>query len=267
MSRTRYISNSRKGIRGSTIKGNLIRQSIDDSMGVELYEIDTVAKYDVGTRVETGDGRVFRYAKSGAACYTGRGCGFYQDKAIAANSVTALAATDTVIDFASLSFTKDELKGGYITIFGGSPADADCPHRLILGNTLASSSTVYITMDGPVGRVVDAAQYCEAYYNPYDDLRSVTLSNVQSFAGVAAAYVSAASKYFWVQTWGPCWVSPQVASFASGAYRDAYFRHDGTITAYSKDQADEYSLNKQRAGFIIPLGLTAGPLLMLQVSP
>jgi len=123
-----------------------------------------------------------------------------------------------------------------------------------------------LDLDGAVGMIVNDKQFCEVYYNIYSDLRLGT-GTTQSFAGLAAAYISGSGKYFWVQTWGPVWVAPQVASFNSGEYRDAYFRHDVSIQAYSSDQSDPYALNKQRAGFIIPPGLTAGPLLMLQISP
>ena len=123
-----------------------------------------------------------------------------------------------------------------------------------------------LDLDGAVGTIVKDKQGCEVYYNIYSDLRLGT-GTTQSFAGLAAAYISGSGKYFWVQTWGPVWVAPQIASFNSGEYRDAYFRHDGSIQAYSDDQSDTYALNKQRAGFIIPPGLTAGPLLMLQISP
>ena len=270
MGRLRNVENSRTGVAGTKVSGNLLQQHLN-GMGANIYDIDTTAKWDIGTRLVTGDGRVFRYAKSGGACYTGQGNAFYQDKAFADTTTGALAATDTKITFLyadSGTFTLNELKGGYITIFGGTPTNADCPFRYIIGNNANGTDPLTLELDGPVGRVVTTAQFCEVYYNPYADIRHVTgdLAN-PSFAGLAAAYVSAASKYFWCQTWGPCWIAPQVASFSSGAYRDAYFKYDGTIVPYSADQSDADSLNKQRAGFIMPPGLTAGPLLMLQIAP
>ena len=269
MLRTKWVRNAPDG-NGTLFRGDIYQVPIygllGGTTGHRLWELKAIAQYSIGTRLMTPDGRVFRYAKSGGACYTGQGCAFYQDKAFAANCVSALAIGDTQISFASQTFDKDALQGGYISIYGGTPDNADCPHRLIIGNTVCSDSTVTLTLDAPLERVVDAAQYCEVYHNPYADLRLGT-GTTQSFAGVAATYVSAASLYFWVQTWGPCWIALQVASFNSGEYRDAYFRHDGSIQAYSEDQSDAYALNKQRAGFIIPPGLTAGPLLMLQVSP
>ena len=272
MLRAKWIRNAPDG-NGTLFRGDIYQVPMNGLLGgttgQRVWELKTVAQYSIGTRLITEDGRVFRYAKSGGACYTGQGCAIYPDVAISGNSTGALVATDKQITFAYAvagTFAKDALKGGYITIFGGTPANADCPQRYITGNNANGVGALTLDLDAPVGRVVDDAQFCEVYYSPYADLRLGTLTT-QSFAGVAATYVSAASVYFWVQTWGPCWIAPQVASFNSGEYRDAYFRHDGSIQAYSEDQSDPYALNKQRAGFIIQTGLTAGPLLMLQVSP
>ena len=121
-----------------------------------------------------------------------------------------------------------------------------------------------LDLDGAVGTIVVDKQFCEVYYNPYSDLRLGTRT-IESFAGLAAAYVSKADKYFWVQTWGPVWIAPQEASFSDRQYRDAYFRYDGSIQALGDDAT--YTKNKQRAGFIINTGSDAGPLLMLQISP
>lgn len=274
MLRAKWIRNAPDG-NGTLFRGDIYQVPINGLLGGitghRVWETKTIAQYSIGTRLMTEDGRVFRYAKSGGACYTGRGCAFYQDVAISGNCSGALVATARQITFAYAvagTFAKDALKGGYISIFGDDPepVDASCPQRRILGNNANGVGDLILELDAPVGRVVADAQFCEVYYNPYGDLRLGTRT-IESFAGVAAVYVAAADTYFWVQTWGPCWIAPQEASFNSGEYRDAYFRYDGTIQAYSEDQGDPYALNKQRAGFIIPPGLTAGPLLMLQINP
>jgi len=233
-----------------------------------LYEVSDDQNYVIGSRRAMPDGRVFHYAKSGGICYTGQGSAFFAKEAFAiTNCFGAVKADSKEIKFETQTFDKDELKGGYITIFGnpGTPAlpdNASCPHRLIVGNTACVEGELTITMDGPV-RAVDNGTGCEVYYNPYSDLRLGT-KDTESFAGLAAAYISATGKYFWVQTWGPVWIASQLASFSDGKYRDAYFRHDGTIQALGDAT---YTKNKQRAGFIIPSGLTAGPMLMLQIAP
>lgn len=230
-----------------------------------LYEVSEDQNYIIGTRRMTPEGRVFRYAKSGAICYTGQGSAIYPAIAFFSNCSGALAATDKKVTFATKSYAKDALKGGYVTIYGnpgGLPDNADCPHRLITGNNLCDSGDLILELDGAVGRVVDDGTACEVYYNIYSDLRLGTRAT-ESFAGLAAAYVDAADRYFWVQTWGPVWCALQAGSTSDGLYRDVYFRHDGTIQVLGTDE--NYDKNKQRAGFILPPGLAA--LLMLQISP
>jgi len=233
-----------------------------------LYEISTTQNYVLGTRRVTPDGRTYRYSKSAGACYTGQLAGITQDKAIAVASAAAIAEGASEITFASQTFAADALKGGFIVIFGNpdsAPNNANCPLRGILSNDVCDASTLTITMDAALELDIETAQYCEVYYNPWGALSTAGGSNAMSFAGVANAYVSAASKYFWCQTWGPCWIAPQVASFASGAHRDCYCRHDGSIQDLGN--SDVYDTNKQRIGFIIQANLTAGPLVMLQISP
>jgi len=119
-----------------------------------------------------------------------------------------------------------------------------------------------LDLDKAVGRAVKDKQFCDVYYNPYADLRLGT-KTTESFAGLAAAYIDDADKYFWVQTWGPVWVALLAGSTSGGEYRDVYFRYNGTLQVFGT--ADNYVTNKQRAGFILPSGLSA--LVMLQISP
>jgi len=227
-----------------------------------LYEVSETQNYIIGTRRMTPDGRVFRYAKSGGICYTGQGSAIYPDIAFFTDCKGALKATDKKVTFPLKTYDKDALKGGYVTIYGGTPVNSNCPHRLITGNNLCAGTDLILELDGAVGRVVDDATGCEVYHNIYSDLRLGTRTT-ESFAGLAAAYVSAADRYFWVQTWGPVWCALQSGSTSNGLYRDVYFRHDGTIQALGDDET--WTKNKQRAGFILPPGLAA--LVMLQISP
>jgi len=246
------------GIDCDIIHGGLLAGRSDQG----LYEVSATQNYVIGTKRMTPDGRVFRYAKSGGICYTGQGSAIYPDIAFFSNCSGALGATDNQVTFASKSYAKDALKGGYVTIYGGLPVNSNCPHRLITGNNLCVNEDLILELDGAVGRVVDDGTGCEVYFSIYSDLRLGTRTT-ESFAGLAAAYVSAADRYFWVQTWGPVWCALQIGSTNNGLYRDVYFRHDGTIQVLGADET--YDKNKQRAGFILPPGLAA--LVMLQISP
>lgn len=251
------------GINCNIIQGGLL----DGKSEQGLYEVSDIQNYGIGDRLITPDGRVFHYAKSGGKCYTGQGNAFYNSIAFAGKSSAALVATDKQITFSYAeaggeSFLKDALRGGYIAIYGGDPSNADCPHRRIVGNNANGEGPLILDLDAQVGRVVEDEQDCDVYHNPYSDLRVGTRSK-ESFAGLAAAYVDAENKYFWVQTWGMCWIALLAGETNGGEYRDVYFRYNGTIQVNA--DTDAYRTNKQRAGFILPYGLSAE--VMLQISP
>jgi hypothetical protein len=237
-----------------------------------IHKSGTTQLYPLGTRLALPDGRVYRYALSSGACYAGQGADFvYQEcaayttigttAAIGATTVDATAVTHTVL-------TKDELVGGYMIIYGAS--NADVQFRGILGNdaSVADTAITGIKIDAPlVAAVTGASTGCEVFYNPYSSIALATGTNL-SKAGVPAVEVAASGTYFWLQTWGPCWVAPQNASFADANDRAAYWRHDGSIEGEIANASKNAGLNStQYAGFLITEGFTAGPLLMLQVSP
>jgi hypothetical protein len=236
--------------------------------------LETIQRYHYGARHITWDGRVFKYFNAGGACYTGQLSAFYLSSFINGTTgglcAAAVKAGENAITFAYANvdsyIAKDVLVGGYISVFGnpgGAANNADCPFRAITGNdpTSAASPILKIYVDMPFDRDIDSGQFCEVYYNPYSDLRLMT-GGGQSAAGLAARYMTAAGQKGWVQTWGPNWAAPHVASFNSGAYRDAYANGDGSISS----ENGEAATGKQRIGFCIQSGLNAGPLLMLQIS-
>jgi hypothetical protein len=219
--------------------------------------------YNIGDRVELPDGRVFYYAYSGAACNSGQGVAFYNADPKIAGTVPAAAqaAGDRVVTIASQTLAEDVLKGGYV-ILGGAATTAQV--RRILGNTACTAATVIIYLDAPLDQAITTSTYVEVTYNPFSDLRSGNMGGTASWAGFAAAYVSAASKYFWVQTWGWAWGSPQATVQAADYVRAVYWRHDGSLDIRPAIATKDY-VTDQRAGYVIGRGSTQGPpLIMLQ---
>ena len=237
----------------------------------DIYETGTTKLYPIGTRLELPDGRVFRYALSSGACYAGQGAAFVYDEAVGYTTIGTTAAIGALeVDITAAThdaLTKDELAGGYIIIYGSS--NADVQFRGILGNNTSGSGLAIagVELDGPlVVAVTGASTGCELFYNPYSSIALVAAEGqALSKAGVPACEVAASGSYFWLQTWGPCWIAPQNTGFQAEAnQRQAIWRHDGTIQA--SEHGDAYDTT-QTAGFLITEGYTAGPLFMLQVSP
>ena len=239
-----------------------------------IYRTSTVrdSRWNIGDRVALPDGRVFRYAKSGGALVVDRACDFVEDEAHTYTTIkTAAVVGATEVEItgsAHAIFTEDELRGGYVIIYhtGGG---GDSQFRGIIGNPgSALNADFTIKLDGGLDHAVIAASTgVEVFYNPYSNLQQVGPCQY-SKAGKPAAQVDATATYFWVQTWGPCWLSPQLTSFGDNNDRGAWFRHDGSIEGEIIASSKDVNLNStQYAGFLIGEGLSSGPLFMLQVSP
>lgn len=317
-----------------------------------IHEVSKTQNYLLESRLMTRDGRVFYYAKAGAACSAGIGCKFYGKLKFAGNTVgeTVKIGVKTVMiknhsdGFPAVTFEKDELYGGYLLMHHAT----NMQNRRIIANDATDVTTIAITVatigaagagsfgvsgnvitqftkgtkivvygstgnngvytvkadatyadttttitveeavvddtvDGNITGVVTLTleeglsgdfvtnSFIEILPNSYTDLRGALLSNEKaSHAGIPGTK-AALGEYFWVQTWGPCWIAPGGGS-SSGVgvgvnQRTVAFVGDGTINAIS-DLATDVS-SYQVAGFIIENNAddTGPPLIMLQVRP
>jgi len=251
-----------------------------------IYKVSTVKdpKWNVGDRFVTGDGRVFRYAKaytagvlSGfGACNRNKvnisvlapaqtaGCGAIGDRKV----VITIASGDGIA--ADGVVAADELKGGYIVLNnqGSSPMN-----RCILGNTAVASGggTTIVTLDGPLtAALVVGVGYTEILPSPYNLMEvggGSGLLEYQSFLGVPVA-TATVGQYFWLQTWGPAFVTPggSTSPGDSANDRSVYFVGDGSING-GAHVTDENGY--QLAGFCMEQTASAAggpPFVMLQIS-
>jgi len=238
----------------------------------DIHATSLVQNYEIGTRLSLPDGRVYRYAKSTAAIQTELGCSFSDDELCTYSTTSAIEPVgETTIAITAVTHAAialNELRGGYVIVYhdgGGGYTQ----FRRIISNPAADADVAFsIVIDrGLDTATVAATTGIEVWRNPYATIAPSTVVS-SSKAGVPAVQVGAASTYFWVQTWGPCWVAPQLASFADANDRAAYWRHDGSIEGEIANASKNAGLNStQYAGFLINEGLTTGPLLMLQVCP
>lgn len=224
-------------------------------------------KYNLGDQVILPDGRKYKYAKSVGAIISGQGCEFtsagytaYTAFAVAGAvgdvSVTVPAATHAALAL-------DELRGGYIVIFDGTTNSVQ--FRGIIGNDSSILNVAFkVYLDGPLNEaVVAGTSACETYANPYGALQQgATISNAK--AGVAAAKITAANTFFWVQTDGFTWVAPQ-AGIGATKQLGACWRHDGSLDTVDNGAEDSAFVSSQYAGHTVA-GSAAGigPLFYLR---
>ena len=248
-----------------------------------LYAISAPAidgqKFWYGKRILTFDGKVFKYGHAKTALISG----FLAANAFTVNNHIKYAVLPTAIvsgaeycyvtcpasaGYSSVGFTQDELIGGYIVV-GHNASHVE--NRTITGNDScgASSAAIRIWVDGKFGMAHAITDGVEAYPNPYAYL-SQGNNDFSGFMGVPSLNTTIAYDC-WIQTWGPCWVTPGGSSSSvwgeAAGDRSAFAVGDGSVNDYTTLTTGSYG--RQRVGFTIDTtssAVTGMPLIMLQIS-
>jgi hypothetical protein len=234
-----------------------------------LYKQTDDQLFYYGKRMLTFDGRIFKYGKSGGVLDNDLGVGSAEDEVqtygtLDATSNVAIGSTQLRVNGGThAALAKDELIGGFILMY-----TANNQIRYIVGNDAAEANadfTVYL--DAPTSVLLVAASTgVEVFYNPYAKLVATGADGnniLTSKLGIPATKITAANKNFWLQTWGLCWVAPQIANFQAATYlRAGYWRHDGSIDSAAATGVT----STQYAGYFVNEGLTSGPLFYLMCS-
>ncbi len=228
--------------------------------------------YNLGDRVVLPDGREFRYCFSMAALNTSEACYFTQTGLIAYTAaVTAAAIGDVSVVVPAAThavLTQDQLRGGYVVIFGSVSDGADMMFRGITGNGASvANAAVTIFLDGPLDVAVDTSSAFEVYKNPYAGLTHTAGSpNIGGRLGPPAVYVDAASKYFWAQVRGPMFQNPQ-STVVNNEGLGIMWRGDGSLESVAQSLgATVPDVNTtQYAGYRMVGDYSGnGPLIFLQ---
>jgi hypothetical protein len=245
-----------------------------------LYTTETTQRHTFGTRMITWDGRVFKYAHATAECQSGYGAANYAlcniSAVLAANAAegdTSVKVTVTSGGYAASGvIAEDELAGGYLILNNG----VEDPQNFgIIGNDASVSATTCIVhLDAPLWQAVTTSGYCEVLDNPYAHLYggiTIGSNGFVSFVGIPCRNL-VATYNGWIQTWGPCWVTPPSSGSGAPGYsagdRECFFLAQGNGSIISGTGATVETGN-QHCGFVMNRSeTTAGgpPLVMLQIS-
>lgn len=235
-----------------------------------VYVVSTLrdSRFNIGDRVVLPDGRVFRYSKSGAICQAGRGNIIHNQIGVvgvdyAILPVGAVVGARQVTLTALVAQTADCLRGGIIALKQTNAADdATLQWRGITGNTAVTAAQialgsphdrVIVYLDAPVSIVLTTLSYAFCMPSPYSDIRytdNESLSDSCSMGGMAATYVDAADKYFWLQTWGLCVFNHQGECGTTAHGRGLVWRYDGSVQHCDPASAIGGEF-QQLAGFIM----------------
>lgn len=233
----------------------------------DIYEHSVTQEHAIGRRLITWDGRVFRYGRAATTTIeAGKGCKFYgtmADDGIALTSPAAQrVAGDRYMTVASETFAEDELRGGYACLYTASPL---YQQMMILHNTYCSATTVTIDFDRALEGTLTTSNGIEVLPNPYRYMGYVNDTTYTSVAGVAMVSPTTAY-YFWLQTWGICWINPgPYGQGGTAQERMVGWQTDGQLRCLNEFDNHNY----QPAGFLVTRdasGTDSPPFVMLQVS-
>ena len=172
-----------------------------------IWEENSTAQHDIGSYIETADGRGFRYTKcGGTATVAGK---VYQSSALDATNLqvsggftpsadVAIGGTEiTVSD--SITLTADQLAGGYMSIVV-TPGQGYL--YKIKGNTaVTAAASAVITLDDPLQIAITTASNFIMTPHPYSGIVIEPGTPTGVIAGVAHRVLTAAY-YGWIQTKG-----------------------------------------------------------------
>ena len=252
----------------------------NNKLGIHAKE--TTQRHAFGRRYIDNLGKVYRYGKSGGACYTGRGNVFYPaiNDATGAGGIdyavlaAAAAAGDTVVKMTntgSAAIAEDFLVGGQILIKPTETVtDAQVMERTVIANSYAAatSGVCSITLSAPLETAVTTSNYAFVMPSHWTDVRYANVGQGGfTFAGLAATYISASGYYFWTQVYGPCWICPQASMGGTvatyGLYRTCYWRHDGSIDYHGNIGSN---VTDQIAGYILDNNASANGSTVIMLT-
>lgn len=244
------------------------------------FTTETTQRFIFGTRHILWDGRVFKYGHATAECQSGYGAANYALCNISAALPIAASEGDKSVTVtvtsggyaASGVIAKDSLAGGYLILNNG----VEDPQMFgIVGNDAdVAATTCRLDLDGALWQSVTTSAYAEVLDNPYAHLYggiTIGANGFLSFMGIPCRNL-VATYNGWIQTWGPCWVTPNSTTTQNPGYsagdRECYFLFQGNGSIISGTGATIETGN-QHCGFVMNRSeTTAGgpPLVMLQIS-
>jgi hypothetical protein len=218
-----------------------------------VNEQSETQKYPIGMIYEAF-GKRWRYCRAYEAITPGkRGCPNMAPSSWTAGVMSmgsdSTTVTGTKGDSKVLIFTGgdydlphavDYFQGGILTVF---PAAGIAIHQYrIIGNDLSFTSDTYmwIYIDPPLA-ATEASTPCDVMSSPYKNVGAPASVGTGRSVVVVPEILVTSGYFFWGQTRGPCWVTPN-AEWKTASTREAEWHTNGTIKAAA-------GVALQRAGY------------------
>lgn len=258
------------GIDSDLIQGGLEASGVEQT----ILEESITQNYAIGTRLQTRDGRVFRYCKAGAALpsvNTIRGCVNDYKPYEGDRPATAYSIGDTAITIPATSTGNSVVNAAVNSYQNGYIWFQMDPHQfhLIASNTVSASGNQILTLDKALTIALPASAsggdtmwvtiWPSIYANVKPASGGMRSAVCKPLIEITNAY------YFWGQTWGPAFF--QAGGTAPGRtanYRRVVFSSAGAVL-----DASAGAVGYQTAGYILSQTTSSDgdQMVMLQLAP
>lgn len=244
----------------------------------DIRDTDSVQRYPIGTKLVDGE-RVFYYAKASSVGVSktdyGVKNGYGQDVAYTTVAAVASAGDKTlVIDVQSTDgqddngvFAANYFAGGFVVVFNHDDDAFVCRILESTATTGAGEMTLTLQDEIPVDLAIGDVDHAECMAHWALGCEWNT-ANEEPVVGVAHAKVTA-DYWFWLQTWGPCWLGPSSSGPCEAAHKhQVVFESTGEVDNH--DDSSAVLEFQQHAGFGLCHAVGGGqgaPFIMLQICP
>jgi hypothetical protein len=168
--------------------------------------------------------------------------------------------------------SKDEMRGGYIVVGNGNAQHPQM--RQIVGHAALATAGGSLTLQldaALITAVTPATTTIEFMENPFYNLKADgSGGGYVTFVGIPAVRATT-GQYFWVQTWGPCWITSNSNTCDKADDREIYFVDNGSVVSgYDVTYTSSHPLMFQKAGVALDMsGSSASnaPMVLLQLWP
>lgn len=171
-----------------------------------LYDSSATAQHALGTRMEDGNGRVFRYAKAGGVALVAgnvvQGPAQVTTHQVMTPSAAALGATSVSATLgATNAVVADQYAGGFLVV-DTTPGNGYA-YQIQSHPAAAASAACVFTLAEPIKVALTTSSRVSLAQNPYNGVIASPTTLTGPPVGVAV-HPAAAGEYCWIQTSGIC---------------------------------------------------------------
>lgn len=245
----------------------------------DIFHQSATMKFPIGTKYEQ-DVRTFRYCRAGAAIDSSPARAAINAHIIPGDTGTdgfegacgynvAAGVSKVQIADTTATHTENYYAGGFLVV---QHAALDrIPSYYIIGSTASNGTSLVLTLIDNLEKKLVSTENVTIYPSIYSKVQKAgsIQPDYEPFVVVPVLDVITSEYYFWGQTKGPLWVTPQGGTWpgVSACMRDVYFHTDGTIDPATIRVVG--TLSPQRAGYLLSPSSTVGygdAVIMLQLE-